>query len=476
LERDKALARFQLIRPFLEDGVPLTRIALERGLSIRTAQEWVQRYRAAGLMGLARRARADRGTRRCVPAPLQQLIEGLALRVPRASIAAIHRQVLAVAKDHHWDAPSYGTVYSIVRSLDPGLVTLAHHGPVTYAQAFDLLFRHEADHPNAMWQADHTQLDIWLLDDHHQPARPWLTTILDDYSRAVAGYYLTFAAPSAIGTALALHQAIWRKAGARWHVCGIPATFYTDHGSDFTSTHIEQVAADLGMQLVCSQPGQPRGRGKVERFFGTVNQLLLSELPGYAPQGAVAAAPSLTLPALDMRFHAWLLDTYHDKVHSETGQAPAHRWEAGGFLPRMPASLEQLDLLLLTVAKARKVHPDGIRFQGYRYIDATLAAYVGEGVVVRYDPRDLAEVRIYHAGAFVCRAVCPDLAGETVSLKEIITARNRRRRELSAEIQDRRAVVEDLLALRRHELPPPEEIAPEAGTPEKPKLKRYLHE
>jgi hypothetical protein len=35
--------------------------------------------------------------------------------------------------------------------------------------------------------------------------------ILDDYSRAVAGYFLFFEASSAAQTALALRQAIWRK-------------------------------------------------------------------------------------------------------------------------------------------------------------------------------------------------------------------------------------------------------------------------
>ena len=49
----------------------------------------------------------------------------------------------------------------------------------------------------------------------------------------------------------------------------------------------------------------------------------------------------------------------------------------GAFIPQMPGSLEQLDLLLLTVARP-KVHPDGIHFQGLRYLDPVLAAYVGE--------------------------------------------------------------------------------------------------
>ena len=99
----------------------------------------------------------------------------------------------------------------------------------------------------------------------------------------------------------------------------------------------------------------------------------------------------------------------------------------------------------MTVAKTRKVHPDGIRFQGFRYVDATLAAYVGESLLLRYDPRDLGEVRLFHGGRFLCRAVCPELAGETVSLREVLRARDGRRRELRATLQDRKKVVDALL-------------------------------
>jgi hypothetical protein len=57
----------------------------------------------------------------------------------------------------------------------------------------------------------------------------------------------------------------------------------------------------------------------------------------------------------------------------------------------MPESLEQLDLLLLTVAKGRRMQQDGIHFQGRHYLDTMLAAYVGEDVTIRYDPRDMVE-------------------------------------------------------------------------------------
>jgi putative transposase len=141
----------------------------------------------------------------------------------------------------------------------------------------------------------------------------------------------------------------------------------------------------------------------------------------------------------------------------------------------VPESLEKLDLLLLTVSKTRLVRPDGIHFMGMRYIDPTLAAYVGEQVVLRYDPRDMAEVRIFHHDKFLCRAVCQELAGETVPLREIVRARDRQRRELRQTLEDRRRKVDSLLEARRFS-PPAEPVKPAPASEPKIRLKRYRHE
>jgi putative transposase len=451
--------------------VPLPRLAHVHAIPLRTLQRWLQRYRAAGLAGLARTPRADRGQHRLVP-ELQRLIEGLALRTPPPTAAFVHRQVCAAAEAQGWAVPSYSTVYNVMQELDPALVTLAQEGTNAYREAFDLLYRWEASGPNDLWQADHTQLDVWLIDDRGQPATPWLSVILDDYSRAIAGFGLSFRAPSALQTALVLRQAIWRKGEPHWHVCGIPTVFYTDHGSDFTSRHLEQVAADLKLQLIFSQVGVPRGRGKIERFFQTVDHRFLCSMPGYAPAGTPISSPSLTLADLTSRFRTFVLDDYHQQLHGETGMAPQARWETEGFLPRLPDSLEQLDLLLLMVAKPRKVHQDGIHFLGFRYLDLTLAAYVGEAVTIRYDPHDVAEIRVFHRDSFLCRAVCQELAGQTISLQEIVQARTQRRRSLREQLDERTAIVESLLAVHQEapELPSPDPLS--AG----PRLKRYANE
>jgi len=285
---------------------------------------------------------------------------------------------------------------------------------------------------------------------------------------------------------LALRQAIWRKDEPRWHICGIPQVLYTDGGSDFTSQHLEHVSVDLHMRLTHSIPGQPRGRERIERFFKTVQQKLLCELPGYAPpRGPVRGVPQLTLGDLDTRFRAVILDVYHARPHSETQIPPQQRWEAGGFLPQMPDSLEQLDLLLLTVAKPRTVRRDGIRFMGQRYLDPTLAAYVGESVVLRYDPRDVAEVQVFYRDRFLCRAICQELAGATVPLREIMRARNRHRRDLRQTLRERGQVVESLLNAHRGHSSEAEAsdqtVSAEAGAPSPPMpqvpgLKRYRHE
>jgi putative transposase len=481
-DRARALERFHLLQPALEAGVPLTHLAATEGIALRTLERWCSRYRRDGLAGLVHQPRSDRG-RRHLPTEFVQLIEGLALSRPRLSIAAIHRQIGTIATREGWSIPSYSTVYDIVCALDPALVAFSHEGAKVYRERFDLLYRRTAIGSNAVWQADHTQLDVRVRDERDRPVTPWLTVILDDYSRAVAGYRLSLNAPSAIQTALALRDAIWRKAEPGWYVCGIPDVFYTDHGSDFTSQHLEQVALDLRMQLVFSTAGVPRGRGKIERFLQTVTQLFLCTQPGYVPAGHRAPAPArlLTLTELDARLRRFITEDYHRRVHSETEQAPQARWDAGGFLPRLPESLEQLDLLLLTVAKTRTVHRDGIHFQGLRYLDPILAAFVGEAVTIRYDPRDLAEIRVFFQQQFLCRAICQELAGTIISLRDIVRARTQRRRDLQAGLQARRTVVDTLLAPMRaprltlDPTPTPDTVPPDDAPP-RSVLKRYRHE
>jgi len=449
-----AMERFRVLQPHLEIGVPLTAVADASDHPLRTLRRWLARYRDGGLVGLVRKGRCDAGSRK-LHADLAQQIEALALQKPRLSVASIQRRIAEAAKAEGRPTPSYATVRRVMEALDPAMLCLVHEGPTAYRDRYELIHRHRAEQPNAVWQADHTQLDLLILDANGKPARPWLTIVQDDYSRAVAGFCVFLGAPSALQTALALRQAIWRKTDPDWPICGIPETLYTDHGSDFTSQHLEQVATELRIELVFSAVARPQGRGKIERIFGTVNTELLPELPGHLADGKTQRPPALSLSELDQALGCFLVGTHNARRHSEIGKSPNAAWRGDGWIPNIPESVEALDLLLLTVAKARLVRRDGIHFQGLRYMDPTLAAFVGEHVTIRYDPRDMAEIRVFHRNRFLCRAVSPDHAGRSISLKDIQQARVARRRALRQEIKARTGSVTDHL--------------PEAGQVQKPK-------
>lgn len=226
-----------------------------------------------------------------------------------------------------------------MRGLNSALVTLAHEGYAAFRDKFELVHRHRAEQPNATWQADHTELDILILDANGKEARPWLTTVIDDHSRAIAGYMVFFGAPSALNTSLALRQAIWRKTDPNWPVCGIPDVLYVDHGADFTSIHLDQAAADLRFRLIYSAVARPQGRGKIERLFRTLNTELLPELPGHLQVGKLASKPRLSLTELDSEIRTFIVSNYNVRVHGEIGTAPFEAWCRNGWLPRMPEML-----------------------------------------------------------------------------------------------------------------------------------------
>ncbi|TGY38419.1 transposase [Microbacterium laevaniformans] len=427
--------RWRILRLHVEDQIPLAALARDTGIGLRTLQRWHQLYRKGGITTLDPHQRSDAGVRR-TPPELVSFIERLALSRPRPALTTLHRLLSAEADRRGLSAPSYATVREIVQALDPALVTLALEGPTAYRDKHELVFRRRAERPNHTWQADHTELDILIMGAGGTPDRPWLTIVMDDYSRAVCGYIVFAGAPSAVNTALALRQAIWRKPDPTWAMCGIPDVLHVDHGSDFTSHHLERTAIELHIRIIHSTVGRPQGRGKIERFFRTINTELLTALPGHLGPGNRSPHPVLDLAALDQAIGTFIT-TYNERPHRELGASPRDAWVADGWLPRMPDSLDQLDGLLLTVPKNRVVQRDGIHFQGQRYLAPTLAPFVGQTVTIRYDPRDISEIRVYDRDTFVCVAVDEAHPNLRLSLRDIETARRTRRRQLRHIINDR---------------------------------------
>lgn len=233
-ERAVAQGRFQLLEPHLTGGRDLRSVAEHAQVSFRTLQRWIAGYKRHGLPGLLRKERVDRGDRRTISPRLREAVEGLALEKPPLPLSSVHRQICQFAQIIGEPPPSYWVVRDIALSLPKDLQMLAQRGPRRFGELYDPVHSRDASKPNAVWQADHAQLDILLLRDDGGHARPWLTAVVDDYSRAVAGFYLSFDPPSVLRTSLALRQGIWRKFEPHRQICGIPDILYTHNGADFT--------------------------------------------------------------------------------------------------------------------------------------------------------------------------------------------------------------------------------------------------
>jgi putative transposase len=99
----------------------------------------------------------------------------------------------------------------------------------------------------------------------------------------------------------------------------------------------------LGIRLIHSTPHRPQGRGKIERFWRTVNDQFLVEVTDTTAEQLAAKGMSEAagLWELNRLFTAWVETAYHHHVHSETGQTPIARWADGwdrvGRRPAMPS-------------------------------------------------------------------------------------------------------------------------------------------
>lgn len=282
----------------------------------------------------------------------------------------------------------------------------------------------------------------------------------------ITGYYLSIGAPNSTRIATTLRQAIWKKNDVRWPVAGIPDIFYSDHGADFTSTHIEQIAADLGMQLVNTIVYKPRGRGKIERFFRTVVQM-------FCPDHNTKRDKPKALTQIENAFREWL-DSYHHRKHKEIKMSPVERWTAAGFLPRLPESLDSLDLMLLKVSKPRTMTGVGIRFDGRRYSHEVLTESNGERFGIRYDPRDTSHIWVYgEGGKLVCKAECKGLNPTKEEAAETISNRQRVKKRLKKDVKAKQIKGDEFLSEPEQEEPVTEKI--DDKQPRR-RLRRHFHE
>ncbi|MBD2131546.1 Mu transposase C-terminal domain-containing protein [Sphaerospermopsis sp. FACHB-1094] len=450
-------------------------VAAKLGKSVRTVRRLVKKWEEQGLAALQTTQRADKGKHR-IDSQWQKFIintykEGNkgSKRITPQQVAIRVQAKAAELGDENY--PSYRTVYRVLQPIieaqeqKASVRSRGWRGSRLSLKTRDGLDL-SVEYSNHIWQCDHTRADILLVDQHGELlGRPWLTTVIDTYSRCIIGINLGFDAPSSQVVALALRHAILpKKYGAEyglheeWGTYGKPEHFFTDGGKDFRSNHVQQIGVQLG--FACHLRDRPSEGGIVERPFGTLNTDLFSTLPGYTgsnvqerPEEAEKEA-CLTLRELERLLVRYIVDKYNQSIDARLGdQTRYQRWEAGLIVTPDLISEEDLRICLMKQTR-RSIYRGGyLQFENLTYRGENLAGYAGENVVLRYDPRDITTILVYRQQGsqeeFLARAYAQDLETEELSLDEAKAMSRRIRqagktvsnRSILAEVQDRETFV-----------------------------------
>lgn len=250
-------------------------------------------------------------------------------------------------------APKIGMINHAIDQLDPYLVLSKRMGD-EYARAVmpwrDPVLKAlvpgqqvEIDAYRVHVRTLMTWSGVWnsLTDDERgriKKCRRWLTIAIDRATRVVLALWLhdTVDAPNAVEVLKMIEsdktrysiaagcQSLWR------HRCGVMVVIM-DGG--YVSEEIRAALADARATVEYPQAGEAKMRGTVERIFRTVSFQLVGILKGKTFSDVVQRKPynsdahaGWTDDELAWAFITWVVDIYHNTIHSELMCTPNEAW------------------------------------------------------------------------------------------------------------------------------------------------------
>ena len=192
----------------------------------------------------------------------------------------------AWAVAHEGDVTDLPNIYKVRRALAqmPNLERLRGRLTGAALRAHQTYVKRDWSqaHINDVWMGDGHSLKMKVQHpDHGQPFTPELTMIMDTRSRMVVGWSLAYS-ESCIAVGDALRHAISQH--------GVPAIYYSDNGSGQTNkvldTDVFGILPRLGIEHQTGLPGNPQGRGMIERLNQTVGHLIARQFETYYGGGA----------------------------------------------------------------------------------------------------------------------------------------------------------------------------------------------
>lgn len=372
--REKALQRYQLIAPLLDEGrsewekrTARLIIHSQGQVSERTLRRYVAAFKQGGFEALLPKERKDKGLSKTIASEVLELAAQYRKELPMRSAERI--QYLLKEQGH-----------IVARStLERHLRQNGLSGREIKEQQKQVSSRRfNRDGRNTLWQSD-LKYGPYLPDNRHpgRKIRTYLIAIIDDATRMVvhAEFYDNQKLP--------VLEDAFRKAVMK---CGTPDALYVDNGKIFISQWMKLACAKLRIRHLNTKAYSPESKGKIERFNRTAEEFF-HEAALEKPQ---------TLEQLNELFRVWLSEGYNHRVHSSlSGKTPAQAFAEGGK-PLRFASPESLRDAFLWEAE-RTVDKSGcVKLEGQVYEAGV--EFICKKVLLRYDPMDLSQVEVWFRG------------------------------------------------------------------------------
>ncbi|MFF8035843.1 transposase [Streptomyces sp. NPDC016626] len=233
------------------------------------------------------------------------------------------------------------------------------------------------------WEMDHKQLPLLVLPPKGKALAPWLTTVVNDVTRALLGWAIAVTPTS--GTVLtAMRMALTHDPDVS-PFGAVPERVRIDRGLEFAVGAVKEALGGLAVVMHRLPAFTPHRKGKVERLNLTIEQTLISQLPGFTG-GPRSAGGNLYGPVKDSaaqraaetaadgdgplrierfvdRFAAWDRWYNTERPHrSLAGRTPLAAWKED-TAPLRRIGTAQLRYLMLAGVE-RIVQKDGINFRG----------------------------------------------------------------------------------------------------------------
>ena len=234
-------------------GQPISQVAMQFGISVRTVNKWLARYRREGIGGLRDRSCRPYRSPRATVRELQLAV--LALRRQRLTLMAIGQQL----------GLSRATVARICQRA--GLNRLAKLDLATP------VLRYERAEPGQLLHVDIKKLGRIVRPGHrvtgkwndrkYNPGWEHVHVAIDDTSRVAYSQVLGDDDGTSASTFLRAAVAYYAGLGVRIK------EIMTDNGPCYRSKAFGKTCRDLGIRHRYTKPYTPRTNGKAERFIQT---------------------------------------------------------------------------------------------------------------------------------------------------------------------------------------------------------------